>query len=124
MKFRPEAGQFPLDQEDCRQDYEGARPLGRVRLGRLGLYYPRLTWVGVLPLDRVERAYLRLEDISVGMGCRRVPVGQYYLMARLRGGGEKKAALDGRAQGDWALEELARLAPAIRIGYAPPEGGE
>ena len=26
-------------------------------------------------------------------------------------------------QGDWALEELARLAPAIRIGYAPPEGG-
>ena len=44
-------------------------------------------------------------------------------MARLRGGGEKKAALDGREQGDWALEELARLAPAIRIGYAPPEGG-
>ena len=124
MKFRPEAGRFPLDQEDCRQDDEGARPLGRVRLGRLGLYYPRLTWVGVLPLDRVERAYLRLEDIPVGMGCRRVPVGQYYLMARLRGGGEKKAALDGRAQGDWALEELARLAPAIRIGYAPPEGGE
>lgn len=124
MKFRPEAGRFPLDQEDCRRDYEGARPLGRVRLGRLGLYYPRLTWVGVLPLDRVERAYLRLEDIPVGMGCRRVPVGQYYLMARLRGGGEKKAALDGRAQGDWALEELARLAPAIRIGYAPPEGGE
>ena len=78
----------------------------------------------MLPLDRVERAYLRLEDIPVGMGCRRVPVGQYYLMARLRGGGEKKAALDGRARGDWALEELARLAPAIRIGYAPPEGGE
>ena len=124
MKFRPEAGQFPLNQEDCRRDYEGARPLGRVRLGERALYYPRLTWVGVLPLDRVERAYLRLEDIPVGMGCRRVPVGQYYLMAQLRSGGEKKAALDGRAQGDWALEELARLAPHIKIGYAAPEGGE
>ena len=123
MKFRPEAGQLPLDQEDCRRDYEGAKPLGRGRLGERALYYPRLTWVGVLPLDRVERAYLRLEDVPVGMGCRRVPVGQYYLMARLRGGGEKKAALDGREQGDWALEELARLAPDIQIGYAPPEGG-
>ena len=94
-----------------------------MRLGERALYYPRLTWVGVLPLDRVERVYLRLEDIPVGMGCRRVPVGQYYLMARLRGGGEKKAALDGRERGDWALEELARLSPGIRIGYAPPEGG-
>ena len=79
--------------------------------------------MGVLPLDRVERAYLRMEDVPVGMGCRRVPVGQYYLMARLWGGGEKKAALDGRAQGDWALEELARLSPDIRTGYAPSEGG-
>ena len=122
MKFRPEAGQFPLNQEDCRRDYEGARPLGRVRLGERALYYPRLTWVGVLPLDRVERVYLRLEDIPVGMGCRRVPVGQYYLMARLRSGREKKAALDGREQGDQALAELARLAPHIKIGYAAPEG--
>ena len=123
MKFKPEAGDFPLDQDSCKADYTRARELGRVRLGRLGLYYPHMTWTGLLPLDQVERAYLRIEDVPVGMGCRRVPVGQYYLMARLRGGGEKKAALDGREQGDWALEELARLAPAIRIGYAPPEGG-
>ena len=122
MKFRPEAGQFPLNQEDCRRDYEGARPLGRVRLGERALYYPRLTWVGVLPLDRVERAYLRLEDVPVGMGCRRVPVGQYYLMAVCRNGETKKAALADRKEGDWALAELARLAPHIKIGYAAPEG--
>lgn len=123
MKFRPEAGDFPLDQDSCKADYTRARELGRVRLGQRALYFSHLTWTGVLPLDQVERAYLRIEDVPVGMGCRRVPVGQYYLMARLWGGGEKKAALDGRAQGDWALEELARLSPGIRIGYAPPEGG-
>lgn len=56
-----------------------------MRLGRLGLYLPRLTHIDFLPLESLAHVYLRLEDIPVGMGCRRVPVGQYYLMAVLRG---------------------------------------
>lgn len=124
MKFRPEAGQLPLDQEDCRRDYEGAKPLGRVRLGERALYYPRLTWVGVLPLDRVERAYLRLEDVPVGMGCRRVPMGQHYLMVLLRSGDACKGALNGRKEGDWVLEQLHILVPEIKIGYEAPAPGE
>lgn len=124
MKFKPEGEPFPLEQRDCQEDYDRARELGRVRLGARALYYPRLTWVGVLPLDQVERAYLRIEDIPVGMGCRRVPVGQHYLMAVCRNGETKKAALADRKEGDWALAELARLAPHIKIGYAAPEGGE
>ena len=123
MKFKPEGEPFPLEQRDCQEDYDRARELGRVRLGARALYYPRLTWVGVLPLDQVERAYLRIEDIPVGMGCRRVPVGQHYLMAVCRNGETKKAALADRKEGDWALAELARLSPDIRTGHAPSEGG-
>lgn len=120
MKFRPEAGALPLPQEDYRADFARARELGRVRLGALALYYPRLTWTGVLPLDQVERAYLRIEDIPVGMGCRRVPMGQHYLMAVLPGGESRKAAVNSRGEGDWALERLAQLSPRIQIGYVPP----
>lgn len=74
MKFKPEAGDFPLDQDSCKADYTRARELGRVRLGQRALYFSHLTWTGVLPLDQVERAYLRIEDVPVGMGCRRVPM--------------------------------------------------
>ena len=74
----------------------------------------------MLPLEQVERAYLRIEDVPVGMGCRRVPMGQHYLMAVLPGGESRKAAVRSRKEGDWALERLAESAPQIQIGYVPP----
>ena len=124
MKFKPEAGDFPLDQDSCKADYTRARELGRVRLGRLGLYYPHMTWTGLLPLDQVERAYLRIEDVPVGMGCRRVPMGQHYLMAVLRNGETRKAAVNSRQEGDWVLEQIHAQAPNIKIGYEAPAPGE
>ena len=124
MKFKPETGDFPLDQDSCKADYTRARELGRVRLGQRALYFSHLTWTGVLPLDQVERAYLRIEDIPVGMGCRRVPMGQHYLMAVLRNGETRKAAVNSRQEGDWALEQIQRQAPEIKIGYVPPAPGE
>ena len=48
MKFRPEAGDFPLEQDSCKADYAQARELGRVRLGQRALYFSHLTWTGVL----------------------------------------------------------------------------
>ena len=44
MKFRPEAGDFPLGQDSCKTDYAQARELGRVRLGQRALYFSHLTW--------------------------------------------------------------------------------
>ena len=52
MKFRPEAGDFPLEQDSCKADYAQARELGRVRLGQRALYFSHLTWTGVLPWTR------------------------------------------------------------------------
>ena len=108
MKFRPEAGDFPLEQESCKADYAQARELGRVRLGQRALYFSHLTWTGVLPLDQVERA----------------PMGQHYLMALLRSGDACKGALNGRKEGDWVLEQLRAQAPDIKIGYEAPAPGE
>ena len=124
MKFKPEAGDFPLDQDSCKADYTQARELGRVRLGQRTLYFSHLTWTGVLPLDQVERAYLRIEDIPVGMGCRRVPMGQHYLMAVLRNGENRKAAVNSRQEGDWVLEQIHTQSPDIKIGYEAPAPGE
>ena len=106
MKFKDGSACPAPDVEALARDYEQARDLGEVRLGRLGLYLPRLT-------------HLRLEYIPVGMGCRRVPVGQYFLMAVLRNGGSYKAALTDRTCGDWALEQLHTLVPELRTGWVP-----
>ncbi len=72
----------------------------------------------------MERAYLRIEDIPVGMGCRRVPMGQHYLMVLLRSGAACKGTLNGRKEGDWVLEQLHAQAPEIKIGYEAPAPGE
>ena len=103
MKFKDGSACPAPDVEALARDYEQARDLGEVRLGRLGLYLPRLTHIDFLPLESLAHVYLRLEDIPVGMGCRRVPVGQYYLMAVLRDGGKRKAALADRACGSAPL---------------------
>ena len=86
MKFKDGSACPAPDVEALARDYEQARDLGEVRLGRLGLYLPRLTHIDFLPLESLAHVYLRLEYIPVGMGCRRVPVGQYFLMAVLRNG--------------------------------------
>lgn len=119
MKFKNGASVPAPDGDTLARDYEQARDLGQVRLGRLGLYFPRLTQTVFLPLESLSHVYLRLEDLPVGMGCRRVPVGQYFLMAVLRTGGQYKAALTDRACGDWALGQLRARAPELRLGWVP-----
>lgn len=118
MKFKNGSSAPTLDGEVLARDYEQARDLGQVRLGRLGLYFPRLTQTVFLPLESLSHVYLRLEDLPVGMGCRRVPVGQYFLMVVLREGGSRKAALTDRACGDWALAQLRALSPELRLGWS------
>lgn len=119
MKFKNGSSAPTPDGEALARDYEQARDLGQVRLGRLGLYFPRLTQTVFLPLEALSHVYLRLEDLPVGMGCRRVPVGQYFLMVVLREGGSRKAALTDRTCGDWALEQLQALDPELRTGWDP-----
>ena len=121
MKFKNGSSIPAPKDESLARDYEQARDLGQVRLGRLGLYLPRLTQTIFLPLESLSHVYLRLEDLPVGIGCRRVPVGQYFLMAVLREGGSRKAALTDRACGDWALEQLRTIMPELQIGWAPDQ---
>ena len=54
------------------------------------------------------------------MGCRRVPMGQHYLMVLLHSGAAYKGVLNGRKEGDWVLEQLHAQAPEIKIGYEAP----
>ena len=107
----------------CRETEKKGRKMGQVdqryRKKAEGLLHGELAIALGIPLDQVERAYLRIEDVPVGMGCRRVPVGQYFLMAVLRNGGSYKAALTDRTCGDWALEQLHTLVPELRTGWVP-----
>ena len=110
MKFKNGTSLPAPDGETLTRDYEQARNLGQMRLGQLGLYFPRLTQTVFLPLAALAHVYLRLEDL---------PVGQYFLMAVLRNGGSYKAALTDRTCGDWALEQLHTLVPELRTGWVP-----
>ena len=65
MKFKDGSACPAPDVEALARDYEQARDLGEVRLGRLGLYLPRLTHIDFLPLESLAHVYLRLEYIPV-----------------------------------------------------------
>ena len=78
MKFKNGTSLPAPDGETLTRDYEQARNLGQMRLGQLGLYFPRLTQTVCLPLAALAHVYLRLEDLPVGMGCRRVPWGSIF----------------------------------------------
>ena len=54
MKFKNGSACPAPDAEALARDYEQARDLGEVRLGRLGLYLPRLTHIDFLPLESMS----------------------------------------------------------------------
>ena len=116
MKFRW-IGEGMPDQKAVEEDYRTASRVGKVRLGALAVYLPRLSGAVGLPYGAIVRAYLRQEEANANMCCGRANFDQFFLM--LQGPEDRifRGQIPNKAQGQEALSQIAARNPRVKLGY-------
>lgn len=116
MKFKAESSAV-LSPAALEQDFQTARDIGKVRLGRQHLYFVKFSGTGYLPYTAAARAWLRQEEVNAGMCCGRINLDQFFLMVQDTDGKVHKAEVLSKELGKWALSHIAAANPAVEIGY-------
>ena len=99
------------------EDYKSALEIGRVRLGKLCMYYRDLGVKYYVPYDYIERCFCRISECQPDDS----PAYFYYRLILIHG--EKEFAnliFNEEADVDKLLELIKQINPATAIGYVPP----
>ena len=99
-------------------DYEAAQAIGRVRLGKLCLYYRDLGKKYYVPYDYIDRAFCRVSE------CQPDDSPAYYYYRLILVHGEKEFAnliFNEKEDVEKILELLKADHPTIQFGYVEPE---
>lgn len=102
-------------------DYNAAEPIGRVRYGKLGMYYRDLGKKYFVPYEHIERAFIRVSE------CHPDDSPAYYYYRLILVHGEKEFAnliFDEEVPAYKALDELIKISPDTKKGYVPPADGK
>lgn len=123
MKYKPE---FPvtLAPEQVEADLQGARNVGKVRLGQEFLFFSRFAGSTFMPYTEVKHAYLRQEEVTAKMCCGRANFDQFYLMILGSDGVLRKHQVNTLELGRAALDHIAQRNPDALIGYQKPATAE
>ena len=108
------------DEEHVR-DYAAAEAIGRVRLGKLCLYYRDLGVKYYVPYEYIDRAFTRISE------CQPDDSPAYYYYRLILVHGEKEFAnliFNKEEDVDRIHARLAQIRPEIQFGYVPPADGK
>jgi len=103
------------------QDYNSSEPIGRVRLGKLCMYYQDLGVKYYVPYDYIHRAFTRVSECAPDDS----PAYYYYRLILVHG--EKEFAnliFNEESDVDRIQKELKEINPDIALGYVPPADGK
>ena len=103
------------------EDYESSDPIGRVRLGKLCLYYKDLGKKYYVPYDYIHRAFCRISE------CQPDDSPAYYYYRLILVHQEKEFAnliFNEESDVDRLLELIKEINPQVAIGYVPPADGK
>ena len=120
LKFRGTDGK-KLVEEKYAEDYNASEPIGRVRYGKLGMYYRDLGKKYFVPYDYIDRAFIRISE------CQPDDSPAYYYYRLILVHGEKEFAnliFNEEKPAYLALDELIRISPGTQKGYVPPKDGK
>ena len=120
LKFRGVDKSLVSDEEH-RQDYETAESIGRVRLGKLCLYYRDLGKKYFVPYEYIDRSFTRISE------CQPDDSPAYYYYRLILVHGEKEFAnliFNKEEEVDRIHARLREIRPEIQYGYVPPADGK
>ncbi len=120
LRFRGVDKIYINDQEHI-DDYNTAEEIGRVRLGKLCLFYRDLGKKYYVPYDYIDRAFTRISE------CQPDDSPAYYYYRLILVHGDKEFAnliFNKEKDADDALARLSECAPSMAVGYVPPPGGK
>lgn len=103
------------------EDYKAAPEIGRVRLGKLCMYYRDLGVKYYVPYEYIHRAFTRISE------CRPDDSPAYYYYRLILVHDDKEFAnliFDEEQDVDKIHEQLKEINPNIQFGYLPPKDGK
>ena len=113
-----------LSPDALNADFAGAQNLGKVQLGQTCFYFTKFSGTSYLPIDRVEHAWLRQEEVKAKLCCGVANFDQFYLMIRDRDGTLHRGEVRSLEVGKEALSLLSLRNPDIRIGHFPSQSSQ
>lgn len=116
-RFKGPDKKFIHDQAHI-DDYNGSEAIGRVRLGKLCMYYKDLGVKYYCPYEYIDRAYAKIEEVQPDDS----PAYYYYRLILVHG--EKEFAnliFNEEAQPRQIMEKLKIFNPSVEFGYKAPE---
>lgn len=105
-----------VDSAEVQADYNGAEAFEKLRVGKLGAYFKDGLKTRYIPYDRMERAFIRIQEVNGRMCCGST-VFAYFRMVFVVDGKEYADVIsEDEKTMDAALACIARNAPAVAIG--------
>ncbi len=120
LRFRGVDKIYINDQEHI-DDYNTAEEIGRVRLGKLCLFYRDLGKKYYVPYDYIDRAFTRISE------CQPDDSPAYYYYRLILVHGDKEFAnliFNKEEEVDLIHTRLQEAHPHIQYGYIPPADGK
>ena len=119
LKFRGVDKRYVSDQEHA-DDYSNAEEIGRVRLGRLCLYYKDLGKKYYVPYEHIDRSFTRISECQPDDS----PAYYYYRLILVHDSEEFANLIFKKEEDvDYIHTRLREIRPEIQYGFIPPTDG-
>lgn len=103
------------------EDYQQAEEIGRVRLGKLCLYYRDLGVRYYVPYEYIDRSFTRISECQPDDS----PAYYYYRLILMHGDKEFANLIFNKEEDvDKIHARLQEIRPEIRHGFVPPADGK
>lgn len=120
LKFKGPDKKRISDQKHI-DDYQAAEEIGRVRLGKLCLYYRDLGVKYYVPYEYIDRAFTRISECAPDDS----PAYYYYRLILVHDGKEFANLIFNEEEDvDKIHQRLQEIRPEIQYGYIPPADGK
>ncbi|MCD7844556.1 MAG: hypothetical protein LUG57_01600 [Oscillospiraceae bacterium] len=112
------------DPKELASEYEGAREIGKLRLGELRLYFKQGRKVYYIPYSAVCRCFRRVQLVQAKLCCGKGNLEIENLVICGAEGELAQVQLPGTKAAKVLMTELERLIPEAEFGKPPAEDSE